>query len=293
MRLLLLSNDIETNPGPLFTQCVQGSLHQGSSIFGRSAGLQSSVISLCALAFLTIIKQSSDNLHKNLQKHNCWKGENIDNITVLGDALFKSFRKDTFVGIEELPQSLNILGTQFKVEFTVHQNGIFRDTDQSVNDFKSQISSSCLTNSGFLLWFSQTCVSIMLDQHEHGHNDFLLFDPHSRSRTGKVVDNGTAVLLRFATLTNLMIYLSETYLKDFCKHNIPYEIQFVKLTRNYQFSKAISASLNQGDAIFGETAGKQRCAISLFAIGYSLITRRTFSQVRYGKGPVLKIEQNL
>ena len=111
MRLLLLSNDIETNPGPLFTQCVQGSLHQGSSIFGRSAGLQSSVISLCALAFLTIIKQSSDNLHKNLLKYNCWKGENIDNIIVLGDALFKSFRKDTFVGIEELPQSLNILDT--------------------------------------------------------------------------------------------------------------------------------------------------------------------------------------
>ena len=276
MRLLLLSNDIETNPGPLFTQCVQGSLHQGSSIFGRSAGLQSSVISLCALAFLTIIKQSSDNLHRNLQKHNCWKGENIDNIIVLGDALFKSFRKDTFVGIEELPQSFNILDTQFKVEFTVHQNGIFRDTDRSVNDFKSQISSSCLTNSGFLLWFSQTCVSIMLDQHEHGHTDFLLFDTHSRSRTGKVVDNGTAVLLRFATLTNLMIYLSETYLEDFCKHNIPYEIQFVKLTRNYQFSKAISASLNQGDAIFGETAGKQCCAISLFALCYSLITRRTF-----------------
>ena len=116
----------------------------------------------------------------------------------------------------------------------------------------------------------------MLDQHEHGHTDFLLFDPHSRSRTGKVVDNGTAVLLRFATLTNLMIYPSETYLKDFCKHNIPYEIQFVKLTRNYQFSKAISASLNQGDAIFGETAGKQCFAISLFALGYSLITRRTF-----------------
>ena len=94
------------------------------------------MISLCALAFLTIIKQSSDNLHKNLQKHNCWKGENIDNIIVLGDALFKSFRKDTFVGIEELPQSFNILDTQLKVEFTVHQNGIFCDTDQSVNDFK-------------------------------------------------------------------------------------------------------------------------------------------------------------
>ena len=92
-------------------------------------------------------------MHKNLQKHNCWKGENIDNIIVLGDALFKSFRKDTFVGIEELPQSFNILDTQFKVEFTVHQNGIFRDTDQIVNDFKSQISSSCLTNSGFLLGF--------------------------------------------------------------------------------------------------------------------------------------------
>ena len=176
-------------------------------------------------------------MHKNLQKHNCWKGENIDNIIVLGDALFKSFRKDTFVGIEELPQSFNILDTQFKVEFTVHQNGIFRDTDQIVNDFKSQISSSCLTNSGFLLWFSQTCVSIMLDQHEHGHTVFLLFDPHSRSRTGKVVDNGTAVLLRFATLTNLMIYLSEHILKIFANITFHMKSSLLNLPEITSFQK--------------------------------------------------------
>ena len=46
-------NVIETNPGPPLAQCIHGSLHQVTSVLGRSAGLQSFNICLRALAFLS------------------------------------------------------------------------------------------------------------------------------------------------------------------------------------------------------------------------------------------------
>ena len=49
LKLLLLTNDIEVNPGQISLKNIQGSFHQGHTKFGASAGKQCAVIFLFSL----------------------------------------------------------------------------------------------------------------------------------------------------------------------------------------------------------------------------------------------------
>ena len=46
LRLILLANDIETNPGPLFSSIVQGSFNQACVKYGEAAESQCAAIAL-------------------------------------------------------------------------------------------------------------------------------------------------------------------------------------------------------------------------------------------------------
>ena len=48
LKLVVLANNIETNPGPEFSLAVQGSFSQGALKYGEVAGSQCSVIALFA-----------------------------------------------------------------------------------------------------------------------------------------------------------------------------------------------------------------------------------------------------
>ena len=51
LRLILLANNIETNPGPLFSSIVQGSFNQACVKYGEATGSQCPAIALFTLCF--------------------------------------------------------------------------------------------------------------------------------------------------------------------------------------------------------------------------------------------------
>eukprot|EP00111_Clytia_hemisphaerica_P022200 TCONS_00065248-protein len=77
---LLLSGDIELNPGPPQEEIksIQGSFHQGNSKFGETAGIQCS--SNCFFAIC----------YAQLRKLSLWKTRDLDYVLNQGDLNFKN-----------------------------------------------------------------------------------------------------------------------------------------------------------------------------------------------------------
>uniref|UniRef100_A0A7M5V1Y9 Uncharacterized protein n=1 Tax=Clytia hemisphaerica TaxID=252671 RepID=A0A7M5V1Y9_9CNID len=98
---LLLSGDVELNPGP----SVQGSFHQGNRKFGETAGIQCS--SNCFFAIC----------YAQFRKLSLWKTHDLDYVLDQGDL---NFKKLGIVGnspyIEEFSRSIDIGGSDFNTD---------------------------------------------------------------------------------------------------------------------------------------------------------------------------------
>uniref|UniRef100_A0A7M5UVQ2 Uncharacterized protein n=1 Tax=Clytia hemisphaerica TaxID=252671 RepID=A0A7M5UVQ2_9CNID len=95
---LLLSGDIELNPGPRTdnSKIVQGNFNQAHEMFGVSADKQSATNSLFSICWTKV------------RKINIWKDFDLDFILHSGDEIFKDTSLNRSLTIDEIPQRVVI-----------------------------------------------------------------------------------------------------------------------------------------------------------------------------------------
>ncbi len=184
---LLLSGDVELNPGP----SVQGSFHQGNSKFGETAGIQCS--SNCFFAIC----------YAQFRKLSLWKAHDLDYVLDQGDLNFKKLGisgQSPF--IEEFSKTIDIGGSTCALTFNIFE-GYFEAGNISVNFVQEDL---LLQHSGAVLVIAGNCLAVM-----HYSKNYFLFDPHSRDSDGHQVEGGASVLLKFDSLQKIKQYVRSEY----------------------------------------------------------------------------------
>ena len=91
LRLILLANNIETNPGPLFSSIVQGLFDQACVKYGEAAGSQCAAIALFTLCFSQNFPPFS------------WTTSVVDIVLDKGTELYCSLQTPRFLEVTDLP----------------------------------------------------------------------------------------------------------------------------------------------------------------------------------------------
>eukprot|EP00111_Clytia_hemisphaerica_P017204 TCONS_00050917-protein len=186
---LLLSGDVELNPGP----SVQGSFHQGHRRFGKTAGIQCS--SNCFFAIC----------YAQFRKLSLWKTHDLDYVLDQGDL---NFKKLGITGqspyIEEFSKVIEIGNSTCALNFNIFE-GYFETGNISVNFVQEEL---LLQHSGAVLVIAGNCLAVM-----HYNKKYFVFDPHSRNSEGHQVEGsiGTSVLLKFDSLQEIKQYIRSEY----------------------------------------------------------------------------------
>ena len=196
---LLIDGDVESNPGPtnnfVVLKSVQGSFHQGSSKFGPTAGIQCSINSLLAICW------------SKFRRISIWKTFDLDFILNEGDKNFKKLNVHNILAVDELPNHVSIVDKPVNVIYLALITGeLFQGGAINFVDINYIRESGAY---GVILFMRGICVAILC------HNEhFFVFDSHSRSANGEVVNNGTSVLLKFGTLMEIRNYLCHAHLRE-------------------------------------------------------------------------------
>ena len=213
LKLLILSNNIETNPGPFFVKQIQGSFHQGHQTFSSSAGNQCASIGLFALSFSEIKSVSH------------WTPQNIDAIIEYGDQLYKSLNLDRFLEPQDLPVTVNIHSIEVHHQFTYFHQAFLENSIQSKACWRNLLDEHFKKHA--LLWIGQNTVTLI-----KGGNSICLFDSHSWDCNGKISDNGLSILMTFSNSTTLLDYISDTYFQETDRTGLLVKIQFMLVHTN-------------------------------------------------------------
>eukprot|EP00111_Clytia_hemisphaerica_P017724 TCONS_00052432-protein len=194
---LLLSGDIELNPGPntVEIKSVQGSFHQGNlERFGETAGIQCS--SNCFFAIC----------YAQLRKLSLWKTHDLDYVLHQGDL---NFKKLGITGqspyIEEFSKTIEIGNSTCTLDFNIFEGYFVTGDNISVNFISEEI---LMQHSGAVLVISGNCLGVM-----HYNKKYFLFDSHSRDSTGRQVpgDVGKSVLLEFHHVNEIKQHIRSEY----------------------------------------------------------------------------------
>ena len=113
LKLIILANDIQTNPGPPVA-VIQGSYNQGHSKYGDEAGKQYAAVSLFAVA-----------LSQSLQPE-IWTTKQIDYILDQGTELYKSINIPRYLEAHELPRLVAVEQTFYCIELSYCEQGILK-----------------------------------------------------------------------------------------------------------------------------------------------------------------------
>ena len=82
-----------------------GSLHQGDSKFGTTAGVQ------CACYLLLVICWSK------IQDHRVWKKDDLDNVFNEGDQLHKSLSAIDILSLNDVPHTVKLFNMDININF--------------------------------------------------------------------------------------------------------------------------------------------------------------------------------
>ena len=106
MLKLLLSGDVELNPGPSYNlvKVVKASLHQANPMFGNTAGTQCACNALFSICWA---------LWKNV---GFWYTDDLDYILIKGDELRKSIKLNRYLGMEDLPNNVDVEGNNVTIK---------------------------------------------------------------------------------------------------------------------------------------------------------------------------------
>ena len=122
------------------------------------------------------------------------------------------------MAVEDLPNVVKIFDQPIHVDFNFNSHGILSKEMLYVDTMKDMIcshmmSSESTCNSGFLLWLSENCISVLIRK-QRAHMEFVVLDSHARDIQGRVSSEGVSVLLFFYDVTSLIDYLCNTYLSE-------------------------------------------------------------------------------
>ena len=219
--ILINSGDIETNPGPSFSiKTIQGSYHQNNPKYGRTAGTQCMCNSLVAACY-SIIK-----------KVHYWTTWDLDTILDIGNETYSGWGyTDEYLSFEDLPSILSIGNKNLELQKSQRISGILENDTTGFLHFAHPFSSSVFTANGL-------GTAIM-----HNSRNIYIFDPHSRDHEGFISPNGTSVLLKFNTLTDVENYYKHVLLIQANKTSTGYEYQLYSVENSDSCLKEVKEYL--------------------------------------------------
>ena len=89
-----------------------GSFNQGHQKFGSIAGLQCCAIALYSIAFSV------------LKRVKYWSSDTLDSINEQGSMFYKTLGKEEYLGVEDLPDVINIFGEMISIKYERNIYGI-------------------------------------------------------------------------------------------------------------------------------------------------------------------------
>ena len=186
--------------------CVKGSMSQGSRIFGDCAGLQCT-----AVAFIALLSAYTNTVSN-------WNENVLDDILVRGSSLYSTIIQQNFHGQyqylahSDLPTQYtdpnsNNMQTVLNLDiFYGVVGGVNDDASGSTALFDSFMEASQI--SPYIVFTANSLTVAVIVENE---STIHLFDSHSRDLFGLPSDDGTAVLLSFASMEDLCMYLCSIY----------------------------------------------------------------------------------
>ena len=224
--LLLLSGDIESNPGPVtykIQKSVSGTFHQGHSKFGNTSGIQCCCNALFAICFSLIKKVS------------IWKSWDLDYILEKGDAVFKMIGIPRALSMNELPHSIEIESNNVEIEMLTEYFGVLGQ-----NELFENHKTTCDIGNGLIFTTGGFSFSLIWSK-----NCVFLFDSHSRDNNGAFLSTGSSILLSFKSLIDVQHYIKTEYAKQFANfYEMQYDLQYIRVTTKANASE-ISNSIKK------------------------------------------------
>lgn len=186
---------------------IQGSLHQGSSVF-VNGGSQCTAIAFFALALFFSYDFTCN-----------FSSADIDNILFRGNALYGSIIRDlgqrdnAYLAHYEMPNTVVVDGvaldaiTHPDILFgVVGENNLAHDV--GATNLMDALETGFYVSDHLLATFQQLSIAINFNRTtEH----YFVFDSHSRNIVGQHNPFGTAVLLEFTDIHTLLAYLTSEY----------------------------------------------------------------------------------
>ena len=178
---LLLSGDIELNPGPpnpSSSKCdsaikilkfVQGNFNQGDERFHESRGIQCSCMTIVSICMTKV------------RKPTIWKELDLDFVLTQGDNLFKSTGINRMLYSDELPKVFDLENSKFVIEFPRTDDKFISDEGKLAKFidkdffFLSEIS-------GAIIFLKDYCISVLKEK-----KSLFVFDSHSRDKNGTLL----------------------------------------------------------------------------------------------------------
>ena len=192
-----------TNPTDTIPVVLQASFHQGSMNFSpHSRGKQCTPIAYTALVYSSLIPLRS------------WGRNNMDSILQLGDNMYSSVKhQHEYFDYTELPSlvEVGVLSSIVSSSVTHLFSGFLNQSFSTEHSYSllDAMSIALKVNQAGLLTASGFTVAIM-----YQNNKYFLYDSHSRDSKGMPCPNGTAVLLTFLTLEQLILHVKKLYAQN-------------------------------------------------------------------------------
>ena len=224
---LLLSGDVELNPGPRtkenqdiqgfvsqpnlknFKKVVLGNFNQGHEMFGSNANKQGATNSLFSICWTTV---------RNI---NIWKDFDLDYILHKGNMIFKDTGLSHSLQFNEIPMKINVENYVFKITIVSQidsceetlSNGSQTDILDESLFFSDQVT-------GVIFFINGHYVSILKERLKSRglSKKIYIFDPNSLDKEGDVEgETFKSILIEISTLKDLSEYLFATYGFHTCK----------------------------------------------------------------------------
>ena len=128
----------------------------------------------------------------------------LDYILIKGDKLFKQLNLMKYLDVNDLPNSLEVDNARVTISYLLLVTyDIYENTLDFIRPSFTELNDG---SNGIIFFVNQTTMSIVWNS-----KYYFQFDLHSRDEQGKVIENGTAVLIKFSPLLQLQKYLYENY----------------------------------------------------------------------------------
>ena len=207
--ILLTCGDIESNPGPTFSiSTLKGSSHQGNSKYGRTAGTQCVCNSLASLCYSKII----------LPRY--WTTNDIDSVLTFGNSEYSRLGYvHEYLSFDDIPATFYMGEHVMELNKSERSSGYLSRESENFIQFFPPFTSGLFISSGLT-----TCFM-------YQSNKVYIFDPHSRDENGFASPDGTAVLLKFDSLSKASDYLKYFFLHrfDHPNYSVGYEYQLFNI----------------------------------------------------------------